>query len=180
MDATSSRRLARSRRPRGRPDAVVRRPFRVCANRALVPVPCRIERRGAGTRGAPGAPPLDTPRPPHENGAQRAGALGPASPSGNSVEAPAAALLPRPARRGFPKSRLPAGAMLISPMLFILARPRQARFTSRRRDRQGEVCAIALSEFVFQPQRREDGAAAAGASRHRRGVEQAEETRAPT
>ncbi len=96
------------------------------------------KRRGTGPRGAPCAPPLGAPRPPMKNGAQGAGAVDPASPSGHYVEAPAAALLPLLARREFPKSRPTAGAMLISPMLFILAGSRLARFTSRRRDRQGK------------------------------------------
>jgi hypothetical protein len=54
-----------------------------------------------------------------KSGAQGAGAVGPAFPSGHDVEAPAAALVPLLARREFPKSRPAAGAMLISPMLFI-------------------------------------------------------------
>lgn len=45
---------------------------------------------------------------PHANGAQRAAAVDPASPSGHYVEAPAAAFFPLPARREFPKSRLGA------------------------------------------------------------------------
>jgi hypothetical protein len=47
------------------------------------------------------------------------GAVGPASPSGLYVEAPAAALFPPSARREFPKSRPSGAAMLISPILFI-------------------------------------------------------------
>lgn len=47
------------------------------------------------------------------------GAVGPASPSGLYVEAPAAALFPPFARREFPKSRPSGAAMLISPILFI-------------------------------------------------------------
>lgn len=45
---------------------------------------------------------------PHANGAQRAAAVDPASPSGHYVEAPAAAFFPLPALREFPKSRLGA------------------------------------------------------------------------
>jgi len=71
---------------------------------------------------------------PDENGAQRAGAVDPASPSSHDVEAPAAALVPLFARREFPKSRPAAGGMLIFPMLFIVSGVRRVRFTSRRRD----------------------------------------------
>ncbi len=57
-------------------------------------------------------------------GVRERGAVGPASPSGHYVEAPAAALSPALARREFPKSHPRVAAMLISPILFmILNRP---------------------------------------------------------
>ena len=49
--------------------------------------------------------PRNTPPMSHENGTQGAEAVGPASPSGHYVEAPAAALIPLIGRREFPKSR---------------------------------------------------------------------------
>ncbi|KWV48686.1 hypothetical protein AS026_11980 [Rhizobium altiplani] len=72
---------------------------------------------------------------------KKRGAVDPASPSGHFVEAPAAALFPLLARREFPKSRPAAGAMLISPIFFIFAGSRRARFTSRWRDQKYRVCA---------------------------------------
>ena len=65
---------------------------------------------------------------------------------GNFVEAPAAALVPLPARREFPKSRPAAGAMMISPMPFIVSR-------SRPRDRRSESAHSSV-RTAFQPQRR--------------------------
>ncbi len=99
------------------------------------PASGRIERRATGVMGAPGAPPLETPRRPVKNGAQATGAVDPSSPSGRYAEAPAAARLPALARREFPKSRPPAGPMLILrysslfPKYAALGSPRPARST---------------------------------------------------
>jgi len=121
--------------------------------RSGLPVTCRIERRAPGARGAPGAPPLEAPRPPVKNGVQGAGAVGPASPSGRNAEVPAAAPVPHLARREFPKSRPPAGAMLISPILFILSEcaavvPLGLSVIDKAKSARSAV------HVVFQPQRR--------------------------
>lgn len=83
------------------------------------------------SRGSPEAPPLELPAPPDIQSsilrqmrlyAERRGRgqSVPPHPLGRYAEAPAAGLCPSAARREFPKSRLAAGAMLISPMLFIV------------------------------------------------------------
>lgn len=92
---------------------------------------------GAGqVRGVPlGAPPLETPVRPTKTERKE---------QGQSVPLPLRAtmlkLLRLPffrslARREFPKSRPATGAILISPMLFIISESRRARFISRRCDR---------------------------------------------
>lgn len=86
-----------------------------CLTRAAV--------QAAWVRGE-GCPWRPTPRnapPAHEKRCARSGAVGPASPSGHHVEAPVAALVLLLARRELPKSRPAAGAMLISPVLFIFS-----------------------------------------------------------
>lgn len=121
--------------------------------------------------------PSTLPPMPDESGTQRAGAVDPASPMGHYVDAPAAALVPLFACREFPKSRPAAGAMLISPMLFIISGARvlvSRRAGAIKRDESAR-CAVRNRFSAAAPP---GGAAEAGVSRHRRRPEQAEETRA--
>ncbi len=108
-----------------------------------VPGPHRVERVGPG-RGAPRSPAPRTPLPARQNGAPRAGAVGPASPAGRFAEAPAAALLPPATQRECPKSRPEAGAMLISPIFAFFTGSGRARCAAHRRVRFGAECARTL------------------------------------
>lgn len=92
----------------------------------FMPCACPSPPRAAPdrTRGAPRPRPSNSPARPGKCGALRAVAVGPGSPCGPLCLASCGCAPSALARREFPKSRPAGGAMLISPMLFIVGGPR--------------------------------------------------------